>query len=75
MIKEIILYISIIFLVIFSFYIIYNGVVYISCLSIEETPVWNKIVVACHFNDVMLSYQMSSIYSNTTTECLGYGVS
>jgi len=32
-------------------YGVFNAVLFLSCYSIEGKPYWNKVVVACAFND------------------------
>jgi hypothetical protein len=57
----------------FSFlFITYNGVVYLTCLSSEGTPYFNKIVYACHFNDTVFTQQV--LHSEVSSDCYLNGV-
>jgi hypothetical protein len=54
-------------------YALFNGVLALSCLASEGNVIWNKVVVACHFDDApnlvqQIITNMSS--SSVESKCL-----
>jgi hypothetical protein len=43
-------FISFFLICIIFLYGVFNGILYLTCLSSEGTPYWNKAVLACHFD-------------------------
>ena len=66
MIKDLLIGFSFFMIVILFFYVVFNTVVVLSCLSSEGNVSWNKIVYACHFGNTISSYSVSQSISTTS---------
>lgn len=53
-------------------FFMYNLVVFVTCLSSEGTPYFNKIVYACHFDDTVITQQI--VHSDASYDCFRNGV-
>ena len=69
MIKE--FFNGIFWLIIFllTFYLVLNGIFYISCLASEGEPYINKIVYACHFEEKDYNHINQQIITTSSQEC------
>ncbi len=54
--------------------LLFSGISYVTCLSMEGTPYWNKIVVVCHFNDTLTSISQQIITTTQDFSCFRNGV-
>lgn len=73
-IKEFLINMSLLFVLLSLLYIFYNIVFSLVCLSEEGDLKWNKVVVACHFDETLYVVNQQIVSSSIDSICYRNGV-